>query len=403
MIRNKLIFLLSLSIAGFFAVMYNEYFMGIIFLAAVLLPFTLLGILLYTSYKIRIKLDTTTLLVDKEEYLNLSILIKNASIFPISRMKLFIQYLNEFSGEVKKEYLQVVLDQKSSQNVSCQITSRYCGNLQFEVKSARIYDYLHIWSVNKKIRQAVHVIVMPEICDIPGDMIKENPAVLMDSDIYSEYKPGDDPSEVFSIRDYREGDKPNRIHWKLSYKEERLMIKEFSDPVKDSIMLITELNCEEKQEARLKIVDGLLDCVMSVSSHLLLNRHFHKMVWYDMNEDILKQLAVRNQPDSQAAVEAILKTFGSRQNTSVLTGFDRIYANQKFTHLIYITSVLMEEEIYIWSERYKDAVIYLMYVNDLEVYPVSENMKEALQKLQIILVEIDIKNRKESIASIGSL
>lgn len=403
MLKNKLIYLLALIIGGLFAVLYNEYFIGIIFLVAVLLPFVLLGIVLYSSYKIRVNLDTTTLLVGKEEYLNLSIYIKNTSIFPISCMNLFIQYHNEFSGEIKKENIQVALDQKSSQNVSCQITSHYCGNLLFQVKSARLYDFFHIWSVNKKIKQSVRVVVMPEAYDIPGDIIKENTAVPADSDIYSEYKPGDDPSEVFGIREYREGDKPNRIHWKLSYKEEQLMVKEFSDPIKDSIAVITELNSGEKKEFRLKVVDGLLDCLMSISIHLLTGGHIHKIVWYDKEEEAIGQLQIRRQQDSLSALEAVLKTRQRETGPTVLTVFDKSFYNQNYTHLIYITSVLTEEEIYDWAENHKGTIIYLLYVNDLGVRPVKEKLKYVLQEQRIHLCEIDIRNIKESIAAMGDL
>lgn len=402
MLRNKLVYLLSLIIAGFFAILYNEYFIGIIFLVAVLLPFILLGIVIYSTSKILIKLDTTTLSVGKEEYLNLTVSIKNRSVFPISRMDLFIQYYNEFSGEIKKENLQVTLDQKSTQNVSCQITSRYCGNLLFQVKSIRLYDYFHIWSIHKKIGQSIHVIVMPETYEMPGDMITENPAVIVDSDIFSEYKSGDDPSEIFGIREYREGDKPNRIHWKLSYKQDQLMIKEFSDPIKDFIAVIVELNCGERHESRLEVVDGLLDCVMSVSYHLLINEHIHKMAWFHKGEDTVEQLTVRSQSDSLAAVEAILKTRYNAGNSSVLTGFDKSFHKQNYTHLIYITSILPEEEIYDWAERHKGALLYLLYVGDTKKQPVSEVFKNILQELQINLYEIDIRNIKESIAAVGN-
>jgi uncharacterized protein (DUF58 family) len=244
---------------------------------------------------------------------------------------------------------------------------------------------------------------MPEAYDIPGDIIKENTAVPADSDIYSEYKPGDDPSEVFGIREYREGDKPNRIHWKLSYKEEQLMVKEFSDPIKDSIAVITELNSGEKKEFRLKVVDGLLDCLMSISIHLLTGGHIHKIVWYDKEEEAIGQLQIRRQQDSLSALEAVLKTRQRETGPSVLTVFDKSFYNQNYTHLIYITSVLKEEEIYDWAENHKGTIIYLLYLNDLGVRPVNEKLKYMLQEQRIHLCEIDIRNIKESIAAMGDL
>ncbi|MGB8454656.1 MAG: DUF58 domain-containing protein [Anaerocolumna sp.] len=403
MLKNKLGYLLFLIIAGFFAVLYNEYFIGIMFLVAVLLPFVLLGIVIYSCHRIIIKLDTTTMVVGKDEYLNLTVYLNNPSIFPVSRMNLMIQYYNEFSGEIKKENIQVTLDQKSSQNVACQIISKYCGNLLFEVKSIKLYDYFLIWSVKKKIRQAVHIAVMPEISEIPNTIITENPYIMVDSDVFSEHKAGDDPSEIFGIREYREGDKPNRIHWKLSYKQEQLMIKEFSDPIKDSIVVLLDLGCREKYETRLQIVDGLLECAISVSYNLLMNEHIHKFFWYDQNEGGVSQLPVHNYEDSLTVMEAVLQTQSATNGPSIINGYYTSFQKQNDTHMIYITSVLNEEEVYAWADNQKGTFLYLFYIKDPDRHPIGETFRNLLKDLRIILYEIDLNNIKESIRAIGNL
>ncbi|GEM_PF-532133 len=427
MLKNKLLYLLFLIIAGFFSILYNEYFIGVIFLAAVILPVVLFGIVLYSSFKIKIKLDVSALTVEKDEYLNLIIYLKNKSAFPVSRMELSIRYYNEFSGIIKKEKIQLALDRNSFQNVSCQITSGYCGNMLFEIKSVKIYDYFHIWSVNKKVRQAVQVSVLPKIYEISGDIITENNLLLVDSDVYSEYKPGDDPSEVFGIREYREGDKPNRIHRKLSYKQAQLMVKEFSDPIKDSIVVLMDFNYGEKPERNalsrslisavtsdrpgagneseheemLRLTDGLLDCAMSVSYNLLLNEHIHKFAWYDKERDSLRQLLIKNKQASSAVFEIMLKTAFAWNGPSVLSGYARSIYKQNNTHMIYITSVLKEEEIYEWAESHKETLLYLLYVNHLDEHPVNEELKSLLQNLGITVYEIDINNIQESITAMG--
>lgn len=401
MLKNKIKYLLFLIIGGIYAILYNVYFIGIIYLAAALLPFALLGIIFYTSRKIKINLDTAPLVVEKEEYLNLPIYIKNTSVFPISRMDLFITYYNEFSGEVKNENIQVVLDQTSSQTVSCQLTSHYCGNLLFQVNNIRLFDYLHLWKINKKIKQSVRVLVMPKIYEIRGKLIKENMTVPADNDIYSPIKPGDDPSEVFDIREYREGDKPNRIHWKLSYKKKELMVKEFSNPINEFIGVLVELNCGKKDGFRLPIVDGILDCLLSVSVHLLAENHTHKIMWYDEEETAIRQMEIKRQKDSLAAAEAILSAKFEEEKPLTFHRFDKLCENRKFTHLIFIASDLREEDILGWGEYQKGTWIYLFYVNDISIRPVNENLKNLLQDQKIPLYEIDIRKIKESIETLG--
>ena len=75
-----------------------------------------------------------------------------------------------------------------------------------------------------------------------------------DSDRFSTYKKGDDPSEIFDIREYADGDKIQRIHWKLSSKTGDLMVKEGSLPLMKEIHIFIDLCATgTKQERNDKI------------------------------------------------------------------------------------------------------------------------------------------------------
>ncbi|WMJ90067.1 DUF58 domain-containing protein [Anaerocolumna sp. MB42-C2] len=401
MVRNKLGYLLFLIIAGFFAILYNEYFIGIIFLTAVVFPMVLLSIAVYCSFKVRIKLDSTTKTAGKREFLNLTVNLNNTSIFPIARMNIVIEYYNELSKEGNKESIQVTLDQKSSQNVSCQISSKYSGNVLFKVKSITLYDYFHIWSFTRKSKQEIPVTVLPETYEIPVDIIKENHFINIDSGIYSDNRPGDDPSEVFGIREYREGDKPNRIHQKLTLKQSQLMVKEFSEPVKEVIAVFLDLNCKGKYVTRLQILDGLLDCIISIAYNLIINQHRFKMFWFENNERKEGEFSVQTEEDCLAAIGQLLKLQFPVNNTSILTEQNRYGINKSYTHVIYITSEFREEDIFEWSRNHKDTFFTVLYINDLDKYPVNEKLKSVLYDFNIDLYEIDINNIESTIRAVG--
>ncbi len=48
---------------------------------------------------------------------------------------------------------------------------------------------------------------------------------------YDPNRPGDDNTELFGIREFRDTDNPKRIHWKRSSREETLFVKEYSRPL----------------------------------------------------------------------------------------------------------------------------------------------------------------------------
>jgi len=399
MLRNKLGYLLFLIITGLYAILYNVYFTGIIFLVAVFLPLVLMVLLIITYTKVTVKLDTATPVAGKGEYLNLSVNLNNASIFPISRLNVFLCYYNDFSGIIQKEKILVSMDRNSTQNVTCQISSTYCGNLIFKLNSICIYDYFFLFSLRKKLNKSLKIAVVPEFYELSDDIIVDNNQVVIDSEIYSEYKSGDDPSEVFGIREYREGDKPHHIHWKLSYKQDQLMIKEFSEPKNCSIVVLLELYCGVIGKKKLEYVDGLLECAMSLSYSCILKEHFHNMIWYEGTDCTQYQIA--EQQDTYGAMEALLQTKLSPIYNSIISAHNTKYSKERYTHMIYITSILTEEDIYNWTNTRNGTLFYLVYVNHLEVKPVKEVYKRLLQDMQVVLYEVDLKCVKESILAIG--
>ncbi len=401
MLKNKLGYLLFLIFTGLFAILYNEYFTGIIFLVAISLPLVLMGLLVITYTKITVKLETDTPVVEKGANLNLSIKLKNASFLPITQLNILLCYYNEFSGIMQKEKILVSMDRNSTQNVTCQVTSSYCGNLVFELKSIRLYDYFCLWSLKKSYKKSLKISVIPEFHELLDDIIVDNNKVMIDSDNFSEYKSGDDPSEVFNIREYREGDKPHRIHWKLSYKQDQLLIKELSEPTNCSIVLLLDLYCGEKGQNKLEYVDGLLECVMSISYSCILKDHIHNMIWYDVTQDDCKELPIAEQQDTYTAMEALLQTRLSSSYHSTIQEHNAKYFKELYTHVIYITSILIEEDLCNWADAHKGTLLYIVYVNHLDVRPVKVEIKRLLLDMQIILYEIDLKSMKESILAIG--
>ena len=71
----------------------------------------------------------------------------------------------------------------------------------------------------------------------------------MESFRYSGARPGDDPGETFDIREYQEGDSIRQIHWKLTGKLDKMMIRQRSFPVDDTVLILAEPYLKEKAPA----------------------------------------------------------------------------------------------------------------------------------------------------------
>ena len=128
---------------------------------------------------------------------------------------------NIFTGEIQQKLLT--------------IPTHHAGALKIFAQDAFILCPLGLFRKKITPPQAVFTIVQPIGYDIniPMPNATENP----ESDIFSTQKPGMDVSETFAIREYQPGDPIRSIHWKLTEKMDKTMVREFGLPVAGSVFL----------------------------------------------------------------------------------------------------------------------------------------------------------------------
>lgn len=76
---------------------------------------------------------------------------------------------------------------------------------------------------------------------------------------YSKRVSGDDPSEIFDIREYREGDRIRRIHRWLSEKHDTIIIKDFGEPIVSKVLILVDFSDSIRlSETTLEVLYGVL-------------------------------------------------------------------------------------------------------------------------------------------------
>lgn len=336
MLQNKLRYLAILIISGLLSVLYNEYFMGMIFLTIVALPFVVFGLLCYIYGRISAELVSNVHVANKGEAFPVTLQLNNPTRFPLSNITVYLSYKNTFSGKsFHKEYL-VSADRKTKTTVVCNFLSEHAGNLEISLRKIKVYDYLKLFSLNKKLRVKLHVAVLPYIHEIADDYLSNRNKMLVESDYYSSVKSGDDPSEVFAIREYREGDRQQRIHWKLSMKQDQLMIKEFSEPLNCSILIFIHLGVSKYDDV-LEMMDALLESALSLSYSLLRKGQIHYFSWYDVEHGACRRIRIVQEKDLYEVVDGLLQSGPCQEETDVMTAYLAEHPNDQYTDLFYVT------------------------------------------------------------------
>ena len=296
--KNKLIYLFVLLLTLFIAIVSPYEFpvfrlaFELIFLAVLLLfP-------IYLSRKIKISLQVPSLTVPKQEPILIEIKIENTSRLPVANVAVGISYIDGFDKTEISERTLGMVDSRSTVILRLKITARYAGKVSFRLDQAKIYDYLKLsgWRV-KVDKDLIEALVVPDMYEIRLDLDNMTMRLGEEGDFHSHERSGDDVSEVFDTRAFRDGDTLQKIHWKLSAKADELLVREFSMPIENMVLLLVDLQWSGTQKWTHMQSDGMLTMIASVSYSLLVQGCPHEVAWLNGSLDEFIRLPITSEED----------------------------------------------------------------------------------------------------------
>lgn len=113
------------------------------------------------------------------------------------------------------------------------------GIYELNVLELSCYDYLHIFRFRKDISLQKELMIYPRVIELPAF---DQTAYGEGFDEFEETSAkGNVSSNVTDIREYVPGDRLQKIHWKLSLKIDKLMIKENEATATNQFSMLVEL------------------------------------------------------------------------------------------------------------------------------------------------------------------
>lgn len=250
--------------------LYGTYDGYIMLVLALMLPLASLIITLIIKLRAQVRLLYNEETIRRGEVSNVRFEIYNPTFFPVNSATI----IADVNG--KRNKVQVAaLARKGARGFSTG-TFEHCGVYDVSVNKAYIYDYFKLFRFRIKTDSVVKVIALPRLfsCEKIFSPMEGNTGLrgikgarmLTFPD-----KAGDDNSEIFDIRDYREGDRIKNIHHQLSSRMEKLMVKEYAYP--DGSGLVFAIALLDKNCPNYQIInDELLDAMYSVMYELAQNK-----------------------------------------------------------------------------------------------------------------------------------
>lgn len=336
--RNRIFYgVLLLTLLGLNLYLNNVYAL-LLLLAAVVLP--LLSILFCYLSRDGVSMDmTATEMADNSNVAAFRGTLRNRSLFPAPAIRGKLSVQNGLTGTTIEKGLRASIAGKGKKTLQFQVEEPEVGKLFATVLELTSQDLFGLVAFPVEHVAAAEQLVPPP--DVPAEVnMVEALETTGESVRYSENERGADVSEVFDIREYVPGDEIRAIHWKLSAKQKTPILREFSQPLNYSVILLVEL-----VEASANALQACVTYASAISRGLLEAGVLHTIAWFDSATDEFCDLNITNQ-EEQALAE--LRLTSSAYHESENASLDRFLETEGVdptSTLIYLTPRLSSDHI----------------------------------------------------------
>ena len=211
-----------------------------------------------------ISLASSTNFAQIDDKATLSVRLKNDSIFPLPDCHITYEITSTFYPCDKVWEANCPSYGKSTFSLDLPLEFHRAGCYQVRCTHLRTYDYLHIFHFDKKPEDMLEIRIYP-----PEEEIQpfEPSAYGEGFDEFEETSAkGNTSSNVTDIREYIPGDRLQKIHWKLSAKIDKLMVKENEHTSSNQFTILAELYLPAAES---DLLDASLKNAYSLSRSLI--------------------------------------------------------------------------------------------------------------------------------------
>ena len=263
--------------------------------------------------------------------------VKNNTFFPYSKGTAVVNFSNMLTGEKYESKISFPLAIKQTVDFALLYNSFYCGKINVFLSEIRMYDIFGLTYKKDKSDVTGSSTIYPDVFS-PQVIIVPAEREFDESVTYSTSKAGYDFSEIFGIKDYTAGDSIKSIHWKLSEKLDKTMIKEAGLPVQNSIILLFETGYPAERPPSAEMFDAIATAYISLSQSLILSEITHSIAWYNQNDNVLECYEIKYEEDLAGILPRVLSASSSQDKYSCVDHYLSVNGSFEFAHIVYVSS-----------------------------------------------------------------
>lgn len=313
--------------------MYNETVLSGILIFVLAYPvFSLLWLMGLRS-RVSTAMERIPPVGEKNQRIRAGIVVRNSSRIWNCRYILEVTAGSRNGRRPEKSRIRGSAGAAEEATVWCEFETDMCGNIEVTAEYIWIFDLLGIFCIRRRVLERQSVKVMPKFELMPLEVTRKTREFQADADEYSGEKKGDDPSEIYQVREYQTRDPLRDIHWKMSAKENALMVKEKGFPLGCVVLIWIDL---PEKESSMAGFSRVLETAASLSVTLVEEKCVHMAAWYDEKGARIVKWPVRKEEDAYEMIWSLMDAEYYRDREKKQVCYDDAFRGQNFSSTVVI-------------------------------------------------------------------
>lgn len=292
----------------------------------ILIPVLSLPVNFHRAGRLRIHLEAASSL-QKGSQATVRITAENGTPLP-GNLSGRLRVRNLLTGE----WADLRLDEAAAGGIA--LRSLHCGRLKITLENVRLYDCFGLVGVPVRCREQCHITVLPEFFETQIHLLPSQNSTE-DAECYAPDRPGWDLTEVYQLRDYVPGDSPRQIHWKLSGKFDRLIVRDPGLPIRQDVLVFWERTGGSIDP---DILDAEAAAVVSVCRGLLEQSVRFRLGWNETAENRCVILPISDSEELIGVLPRLLSAAGAMEGDTGAGLLLRTHPDELVSHMIYIAN-----------------------------------------------------------------
>lgn len=311
MVFRWLIYLLALSVSAWCQIYYTGYLVHLMFLVLLLLPWLSLALSLPVMLSLRVRLEVRETCVLRGGSLIYQCRTSAPTGLPLSRLRVTLLWTDRQAPGRRPR--RVVLEGWGSAGLEPAeelLSLAHCGVGTLSVRRVQVWDALGLFVLRRPCPPPVDVLIGPGETEADPFREWEEPPVPTQPLRPAPFGLGED----YDLRAYRPGDPMRSVHWKLSSKQDELIVREPLAPLPPTLLLTFDhFGSREALDLRLELLQ-------KASRQLLERSRPHTIRWLQPETGELRSFAVTAPADWERCRTAALWDPMPERGCSIRTG-----------------------------------------------------------------------------------